>query len=110
MNVLVDRWSPSALALLAAAAVAAGCGDNSPVSYSQPVGITLGVQSKDVSGGTIALSKNINTENGIPYGAFVNAAVQRLGGKVPSRIVVASDTLALLPGATGVSGLQQVFA
>jgi hypothetical protein len=108
---MTSRRSRYALVVLLAGvlvALSAGCGDD-PISYSQPVGITTGVQSKDVSAGALALSKNINTENGNPYGAFVNAAKDRLGGKTPSRIAVTSATLALLPGASGVTDLQEIF-
>jgi len=55
------EYAPDASGLLAA------CGSDNPVSLSQPVGIFLPVQSKDVAAGMLAPSKNINTESGNPY-------------------------------------------
>jgi hypothetical protein len=49
-----------------------------------------------VVGGQISVDKNISTENGNPYGAFVNAAVQKIG-QPPSRIAVTSATFTLDP-------------
>jgi hypothetical protein len=89
-------------------ALLAACGGKDPVSYSAPVGISLPVASKDASTGTISVGKNINTENGNPYGAFVNAASARIGHN-PSRIVLAGATLTLLNTSTGVTALEQVF-
>jgi hypothetical protein len=86
--------------------VVAGCGHN-PVSYSQPVDVTLPtITQKSVSGANVSVQKNINTVSGNPYGAFVNAAVQQLNGKNPSRIAVTSLTLTLL-GTSSATGLQQ---
>jgi hypothetical protein len=90
------------------AVLATACGTTDPVTYSAPVGISLDVKSGDAAGGAIRVDKNITTESGNPYGAFVNDAVKALGG-YPSRIGVASATLALEPSSTGVTTLQQVF-
>jgi hypothetical protein len=90
------------------AVLATACGTTDPVTYSAPVGISLDVKSGDAAGGAIRVDKSITTESGNPYGAFVNAAVKALGG-YPSRIGVASATLALEPSSTGVTTLQQVF-
>jgi hypothetical protein len=87
----------------------AGCSKD-PVSVSRPVGISLPVASKDAgAGGAIAVDKNINTENGNPYGAFVNDAVNSLGGRHPSRISVVALSLELLQSSTNVTALEQVF-
>ncbi len=84
------------------------CGSD-VVNYSAPVGITLKMQRSDVGAGdAVTLSKLINTEQGNPYGAFVNAATQALG-RPPSRIVVTYLTLELLPSSSGVTNLNQVF-
>ena len=83
------------------------CGSD-PVSYSAPVGISLDAKSTDVTAGQISVDKNITTESGNPYGAFTNAAVQKLG-RDPSRIAVTSATLVLESSSTGVTILQQVF-
>jgi len=96
------RHAAALLALLAAA-----CGKD-PVSYSAPVGISLDVRSSDDVGGVILVDKNITTEQGNPYGAFTNAAVQKLG-RDPSRIEVSSATLRLEPASTNVTALEQVF-
>ena len=97
------------LLALAALALLAACGGSDPVSFSAPVGISLPVASKDASSGSISVGKNINTESGNPYGAFVNEAHARIGHD-PSRIVLAATTLKLLAGtSTGVTALEQVF-
>ena len=84
------------------------CGDE-VVNYSAPVGINTKLRSTDVgAGGAVLLTKNINTESGNPYGAFVNAAARALG-RPPSRIAVTYLTLELLPSSTGVDNLNQVF-
>ncbi len=91
-------------------ASAAGCGGN-PVSFSEPVDITLQqLQSKDYSSGamTISVSKDVRTANGNPYGAFITAAQQHLGGKNPSRIVITSLTLSIVTSPAGLA-FDQVF-
>ena len=66
------------------------------------------VASKDASSGSISVGKNINTESGNPYGAFVNEARARIGHD-PSRVVLTGATLKLLGTSTGVTALDQVF-
>jgi hypothetical protein len=86
------------------------CGDE-VVNYSAPVGINQKLRSADVdvgAGNAVLLSKSINTEQGNPYGAFVNAATQTLG-RAPSRIVVTYLSLELLGTSTGVANLNEVF-
>ncbi len=95
--------------LLAVAFVLAACGGKDPVSYSAPVGITLpAVASKDVVAGSVRVDKNINTESGNPYGAFVNDARSAIGHD-PSHVALTRATLELLPTSTGVTALEQVF-
>ncbi len=94
--------------LPAAAALALACSSD-PIQFSQPVGISLGVNHSNVSGTAVSVDKNINTESGNPYGAFVNAAVQKIG-KNPSRIAVTGITLQLLGTSSGVTTLGEVFA
>ena len=99
------RHAAALLAVLAAA-----CGSKDPVSYSAPVGISLDVKSNDDVGGVILVDKNINNESGNPYGAFTNAAVQKIG-RNPSRIQVTSATLTLDPAtSTNVTVLEKVFS
>lgn len=95
------------LFLAVAALAAAGCGDD-PVSYSDPVGMSLSVASGDVDNGTLFDEKNINTESGNPYGAFSSAAQDAIGG-TPSSIEVEAATLAI-EDSTGVAALEEIFA
>ena len=96
------------LLLAVAAFPAVGCGDD-PVSYSDPVGLSLSVASGDVDNdGALLDEKNINTESGNPYGAFVSAAQDAIGGP-PSSIVVEAATLSI-DDSTGVAALEEIFA
>ncbi len=99
---------PKLLALAPVALVLAACGGKDPVSYSAPVGISLPVASKDAVSNAIRVDKNINTESGNPYGAFVNEARARIGHD-PSRVVLVGATLQILGTSTGVTALEQVF-
>jgi hypothetical protein len=85
----------------------AACGDD-PVSHSDPVGLSLSIASGDVDAGMVLDEKNINTESGNPFGAFVSAAEDALGGP-PGRIAVDDATLAIAAGSTGVVALEDVF-
>ena len=89
-------------------ALAACGGDDEPVSHSAPVGIDLKADSDKVVGTNVTDNKNITTESGNPYGAFVNEA-QNVLGVAPGRIEV--DGVSLLMGAmsTGVSALNEIF-
>ena len=102
------RMTKPSLMILPALALLVACGDD-PVSYSDPVGLKLSLKSGDVSDGALLDEKNINTESGNPYGAFVGAAEAAIGGS-PSRIEVEATTLALDAASTGVDGLVAVFA
>ena len=101
----MTRLTLLVVAVLSTAAV--GCGDD-PVSYSDPVGMSLSVASGDVDNGALADEKNINTESGNPYGAFSSAAQMEIGGP-PSSIVVEAATLAI-ETSTGAAALEEVFA
>ncbi|HEY3356465.1 MAG TPA: hypothetical protein VGQ83_24655 [Polyangia bacterium] len=85
----------------------AACGDD-PSNYSAPVGINLKVKG-DVPKTTIDDGKNVTTESGNPYGAFVQAARAKLG-RDPARITLDRVTLTLGATSTGVTALEQVFA
>jgi hypothetical protein len=89
------------------ALVVAGCGHE--VSYSAPVGISLNAKSGDVAAGQLVDEKNINTESGNPYGAYIQAARTQLSGKDPSRITLDSLTLELKPSSTNVAGLEDIY-
>ena len=83
------------------------CGAD-PISFSAPVGINLKAKSGDVSGTAISDEKEITTESGNPFGAFVNDAVAAIGHD-PSAVEVDSVTLTLGAGSTGVINLIEVF-
>lgn len=84
------------------------CGTD-PVSYSEPVGIELDAKSGDTANATVTENKDITTESGNPYGAFVSAAQAKLGGADPSRIDIDEMTLTLGGQSTGVSSLEEVL-
>jgi hypothetical protein len=86
---------------------AAACGED-PVSYSEPVGLELKIESSKVVNGSISNEKSITTESGNPYGAFITAAKAELG-REPSRIVLTSATLQLGASSTGVVSLSEIF-
>jgi len=94
------------LLLLSALALPA-CSDD-PVSYSAPVGISLDARSSDVVSGTITSEKNINTESGNPYAAYIAAARDELGGD-PGSITLDETTFAIVDGTTGVTTLGEIF-
>lgn len=94
--------------LTLAIVLVAACGDD-PVSHSEPVDLKLKVTSGDVTGGALSVDKNVNTEAGNPYGAFVAAAQAALGGD-PGRIDVTAATLTVAPTSTGATQMGQVFA
>jgi hypothetical protein len=85
----------------------AACGAY-PISFSSPVGINLKAKSGDVSGNAISDEKEITTESGNPYGAFINDAVAELGHD-PSAVELDAVTLTLGAGSTGVIDLAEVF-
>ena len=94
---------------LASLLLLAACGSD-PVSYSAPVGIELHAKSGDVTQSVVTEQKDITTESGNPYGAFVNDAKAKLGGKDPSRIEIDKLTLTLGAQSTGVTTLDQVLS
>jgi len=89
--------------------VLGACGSD-PVSYSAPVGIELHAKSGDVTQSVVTEQKDITTESGNPYGAFVNDAKAKLGGKDPTRIEIDKLTITLGAQSTGVSTLDQVLS
>lgn len=97
------------LTCIAALAISAtACGDD-PVKYSQPVGINLKAKSSDTTNNTVTNDKNINTESGNPYGAFISAARNELGGRDPKVIEIEKVQLFLGAGSTNVTRLGEVF-
>ena len=91
-----------------ACALAPACASD-PLSYSAPVGINLKAKSSDVSGSAVSDAKDITSEVGNPFGAFVTQARAKLGGHDPARIEVDNVDLVLGAQSTGVSALDQVY-
>ena len=92
------------------ALVFTACAD-SPVAYSELVSIKLSdIKDKDVEGGFATEDKNINTEEGNPYGAFLSAAKGALDGVEPSRIELSEALVGLHADSEGVARLDQVFS
>ena len=85
----------------------AACGDD-PVSYSAPVGINLKAESGEVNGTAISDEKDITSETGNPYGAFISDSRELIGGD-PTRVELDSLTLTLGAQSTGVTALEQVY-
>jgi hypothetical protein len=98
------------LAALALAALALGAcgGDDEPASHSAPVGINLKADSDKVVGTNVTDEKNITTESGNPYGAFVTEA-QNVLGAAPGRIEVVSVSALMGANSMGVSALNEIF-
>jgi hypothetical protein len=86
--------------------VIGACGSD-PVSFSEPVGIELKAKSGDVNQSVVTENKDITTESGNPYGAFVSHATAKLG-RAPARIEIDSVTLTLGAQSTGVTSLDVV--
>ena len=93
---------------VAPALLASACSDDA-INYSEPVGISLQFKSSDVVAGRILVDKNINTESGNPYAAFVKTAETKIGA-APGRIDVASATLTVESSSKQVTRLGEIFA
>ena len=120
MNVIaaVVRADSPWLAGLLCAALAAGCGANadgaSPdpntVGYSGPVNVRLdNFKDGDVHSGAFDSDKDIDTESGNPYGAFLQDARAALG-RDPAAVVLDRVTFTLASDTRGVTDFAQIFA
>ncbi len=96
------------LPIFACVSLVAACSDD-PVSYSAPVGINLKAKSDDVVNGVVTDEKNINTESGNPYGAFISDAQDELGGGDPATFELEKLELLLGGNSSGVTGLGEIF-
>lgn len=85
-----------------------GCGDDDPVSVSDVVDLKLTLSSGDVSNNALYDEKNVNTESGNPYGAFIARARDELG-RAPSRIAVTGTTVTVDATSKNVTTLGAVF-
>lgn len=90
----------------------AGCGsddeDKTPVSVSDPVGITLNVVATDIQNGIITTDKNINTEEGNPYAVYIAKARDVLKGD-PGRIEINKMDLDLNNKQSDTAALNEIF-
>jgi hypothetical protein len=86
----------------------AACSDD-PLSYSAPVSINLKAKSSDTQNAVVTDEKGITTENGNPYGEFVNDAQDALDGRDPAIIDVEGVSIFLGANSTGVTTLGEVF-
>jgi hypothetical protein len=85
------------------------CGESEePASHSAPVGINLKADSDKVVGTNVTDQKNINTESGNPYAAFV-ADAEGVLGTSPTRIEVVGVSILMAADSTGVSALNEIF-
>jgi hypothetical protein len=84
------------------------CADD-PVAVSEAVGINIDIKSDEVATGAISDEKDINSEAGNPYKAFITEARAALGGVDPSEVDLTAVTLSLGATSTGVTDLEQVF-
>jgi hypothetical protein len=89
-------------------AFAIGCSDD-PVSVSDVVDLKLTLSSGDVANNILRDEKNVNTESGNPYGAFVAKAREEIGGD-PSHIAVTGTAVTIGATSRNVTMLGQVFA
>ena len=87
--------------------LAVGCGDD-PVSVSDVVDLKLTLSSGDVANNTLLDEKNVNTESGNPYGAFVAKAREEIGGD-PSHVAVTGTAVTVDATSRNVTMLGQVF-
>lgn len=95
---------------VALCSLAGGCSDEDPILYSDVVDLKITIASGDVDGdGNIGEDKNVNTESGNPYGAFVAAAREEVGGD-PARIVLEDVALTVEAGSTNIATLGELFA
>jgi len=95
-------------ACLGALAAIAACGTD-PVSSSAPVTLELKAESGAPNGAVTSEQKDITSEPGNPYGAFIADARTELG-RDPGRVEIDTVTLALDARSMGVSTLDQVYA
>ena len=94
-------------------ALVVGCGDDSTpigantVNHSGPVTINVDkFKDDEVRNESFDQSKSINTEQGNPYGAFLQAARAVLG-RPPAAVLVDRATLTLAADARGVTAFEQ---
>lgn len=104
MSALPRHLSLSLVTLLMA------CGDPdaaNTVNFSGPVSITIDkFKDGEVRNEAFDADKNVNTESGNPYGAFLQQARSALG-RAPAAVLVERITLTLGRDSTGVTSFEQ---
>jgi len=86
----------------------ASCGDD-PVAYSETVSVKLsGIKNGDIDNGQASEDKNINTESGNPYAAFLKNARAKLG-RDPSAVEISKATVQVHADSKNVSTIDAVF-
>jgi hypothetical protein len=95
--------------LVLSSVIPAGCDDDDPVSSTGEIVIQLsGIKEGDIVSGVVEKSKNVTTESGNPYGAFLTDARAALGGD-PGRIEVTSARITLAEGSRGIAAFEALF-
>jgi hypothetical protein len=88
----------------------AHCADD-PIAYSEVISLKLsGIKDGDAKNGVTTEEKNVNTESGNPYGAFLASAEGALDGAEPGRVELSSALVGLHADSKGVAQLDQVFS
>lgn len=91
-------------------ALSSACADD-PVAYSETVSVKLsGIKNGDLVNGQASEDKNINTEEGNPYGAFLKNAREALGGRDPGAIEIVKADVRVHSDSKNVSTIQAVFS
>lgn len=86
-----------------------GCDEDEPVARTGEIVIQLsGIREGDIVAGSVEEEKNVTTESGNPYGAFLQSAREALGHD-PSRIEVTSASITLAGGSRGVATFEELF-
>lgn len=89
--------------------ILAGC-EEDPVGTTENIVIQLsGIKEGDIVSGVVEKSKNITTESGNPYGAFLQHVRTALG-RNPSRIEVIRAEITLDDSSRGVISLADLFS
>lgn len=89
---------------------AVSCDDDEPVAETGTIVIQLsGIKQGDIHDGVVEKDKNVTTESGNPYGAFLQAARTALGHD-PSRIEVTSVSITLGGDSRGVASFADLFS
>lgn len=98
-----------ALVLVALLPLLSACGDD-PVAYSETVSVKLsGIKPGDIQNGQTSEDKNINTEEGNPYGDFLKNARAELGGRDPGAIEIVSAVVRVHADSKNVSTIDAVL-